>query len=39
MIHSDQGREFENGLMYLAWMCQDTDGTLSPGIGWDGGEV
>ena len=46
VIHSDQGREFENGLMksnevvvHLTWMCENTDGTLSPGIEWDGGEV
>ena len=40
VIHSDQGREFENGLMKsFTWMRQDTDSTLSPRVGRDGGEV
>ena len=42
-IHSDQGREFENGLMkslcnlLAIYLRQDTNGTLSPGVRWDGG--
>ena len=40
VIHSDQGREFENGLMKsLCSLRQNTDGALSPGVRWNGGTI
>ena len=41
VIHSDQGREFENGLMKLLCtllgVCKDSNSTLSFGVRRDGG--
>ena len=39
VIHSDQGREFENGLMKSTWMCQNAYSTVPPRVGRHGGEV
>ena len=25
--------------MQSAWLCENADGALSPGVGWDGGTV
>ena len=32
VIHSDQGREFENVVMYIAGVCKDSNSTLSSGV-------